>query len=287
MERLSPVAQTNFLRAVLCLMAVTLIAGACSGSAASPAGSTATGNPDGTVPAAHLTVFAAASLTDAFKALADAYDTAHPGTGITISFDSSAALRTQIEQGATADILASADTTNPQKLVDEGQGIGPVTVFAGNLLTVVVPPGNPANIQTPADLAKPGVRFVAATATVPIQKYATQLIANLAKQPGYPADFVAAVTKNTVSKEQDVTSILAKIELGEGDAGIVYASDAAGAGSKVKTIDVPTAANVPARYGAVVTKASKNPAAAEAFLQWLTTPPAQAILARYGFLPPN
>ena len=116
-----------------------------------------------------------------------AYEAANPGTTLTISTDSSRALETQIEQGAPADVFLSADTTNPQKLVDKGLAAGAVVKFAGNLLTVIVPTANPAGIATPADLAKAGVKVIAAGDTVPITKYATQLVANLAKQPGYPA----------------------------------------------------------------------------------------------------
>ena len=145
---------------------------------------------------------------------------------------------------------------------------------------------NPAGIQTPADLAKPGIKVIAAGDTVPITKYATQLVSNLAKQPGYPADFVARYTANVVSKEENVAAVVAKIELGEGDAGIVYVTDAK-TSTKVTTVAVPDAANVPATYGGVVVKASPNLAAAQAFLAWLAGPDGQAILASFGFLPPS
>src|SRR6185295_2339952 len=117
---------------------------------------------------------------------------------------------------------------------------------------------------------------------VPITKYASTLIANLAKQPGYPANFADAVTKNIVSKEDNVKGVVTKVELGEGDAGIVYVTDAT-ASKKVKTVDVPPAANVPATYAAIAVKASKNAAAAAAFLAWLNGSDAQGILAKYGF----
>jgi molybdate transport system substrate-binding protein len=170
--------------------------------------------------------------------------------------------------------------------VDTGLAAGTVTKFAGNLLTVIVPMANPAGIKTPADLARPGIKVIAAGNTVPITKYATQLVANLAKQPGYPADFVAQYTANIVTREDNVAAVVAKIELGEGDAGIVYVTDAK-TSTKVMTIAVPDAANVPATYGGVVVKASPNVAAAQAFLAWLAGPDGQAILASFGFLPPS
>ena len=120
-----------------------------------------------------------------------------------------------------------------------------------------MPTANPAGIKTPADLAKSGVKVIAAGDEVPITKYATQLVDNLAKEAGYPADFAAEYAANVASKEDNVKAVVAKIELGEGDAGIVYVTDAK-ASTKVTTVDVPDAANVPATYAGVVVKASKN-----------------------------
>ena len=164
-----------------------------------------------------------------------------------------------------------------------GRRIAMVTL-AHRRLGLIVPAGNPAGIQTPADLAKSGVKVIAAGDTVPITKYANQLVANLAKQPGYPADFVSEYTANIVSKQDNVAAVVAQIELGEGDAGIVYVTDAK-TSTKVATIAVPAAANVPATYSGVVVKASANPAAAQAFLAWFAGPDGQAILASFGFLP--
>jgi molybdate transport system substrate-binding protein len=238
------------------------------------------------VPAADLTIYGAASLKGALDKAKVAYETANPGTRLTISTDSTAALETQIEQGAPADVFLSADTTNPKKLVDKGLASGAAATFAGNKLTIVVPTSNPAGITSPKDLANTGVKVIAAGDTVPITKYATQLVGNLAKETGYPADFAAAYTANIASREDNVKALIAKIELGEGDAGIVYVTDAK-ASTKVKAIDVPDGANVPATYDGVVVKASKNPAAAKAFLDWVAGPDGQAILSDLGFLPPR
>jgi len=272
------------------------VVAACSGSAASPSSSgapsvapstAATTSPSGSsAPAAALTIFGAASLQGALAKAKTAYELANPGTTLTISTDSSSALETQIEQGAPADVFLSADTTNPKKLVDAGLADGAAVTFAGNKLTIVVPTANPAGVTAPTDLAKTGIKVIAAGDTVPITKYAAQLVGNLAKQPGYPANFVAAYTANIASKEDNVKALIAKIELGEGDAGIVYVTDAK-ASTKVKTIDVPDAANVPATYDGVVIKASKNAVAAKAFLDWFAGPDGQAILGSLGFLPPS
>ena len=268
------------------IAAFAVILAACSGGATPAPGTPAHGAAASSAAPSSLTIYAAASLKAVMAKVQTAYEAANPGTMLSISTDSSAALETKIEQGAPADLLLSADTANPQKLVDKGLAAGSITKFAGNLLTVIVPVANPAGIQTPADLAKPGIKVIAAGDTVPITKYATQLVANLARQPGYPADFVAQYTANIVSNEDNVAAVVAKIELGEGDAGIVYVTDAK-TSTKVTTVAVPDAANVPATYGGVVVKASPNVAPAQAFLAWLAGPDGQSILASFGFLSPS
>jgi molybdate transport system substrate-binding protein len=268
-------------RVTIGLTVIAFVFAACSGgSSASPSASVASIRP------ASLTIYGAASLKAALAKVKTAYEAANPGTTLTISTDSSAALETQIAQGAPADVFLSADTTNPKKLVDGGLADGAAVTFAGNKLTIIVPTANPAGITTPADLAKSGVKVIAAGDAVPITKYATLLVANLAKEAGYPADFVAAYTTNIASKEDNVGAVVAKIELGEGDAGIVYVTDAK-TSSKVTTIDVPATANVPATYAGVVVKASANVAAAHAFLTWFAGADGQAILGTFGFLPPS
>lgn len=266
--------------AVILILAILLTA--CSSSRSSSEPSAA---PSPAPSGAALTVYGAASLKAVLTKAKAAYEAANPGTTVTISTDSSSALETQIEQGAPADIFLSADTTNPQKLVDKGLAAGDLVPFAGNKLTIVVPTANPAGITSPTDLGNPGVKVIAAGDAVPITTYATQLVANLAREPGYPADFVARYTGNIASREDNVAALLAKVALGEGDAGIVYVTDAKGS-DKVRTIDVDDPANVPAAYDGVVVKASQDPAAAQAFLDWFAGPDGQAILTDLGFLPP-
>jgi molybdate transport system substrate-binding protein len=249
------------------------------------AGSPTSTSPSSAPAAVDLTIFAAASLSGVLDAAKTAYETAVPGTTLTISTDSSAALATQIEQGAPADVFLAADTTNPTKLVDGGFAAGDAVVFAGNALTVIVPKGNPAAIASPADLARHGVKVIAAGDEVPITRYATQLLANLAQQPDYPPDLDVGYRANVVSREDNVKAVVAKIGLGEGDAGIVYVTDAT-ASADVEVIEVPEAANVRASYAGVVLKASRNGDAARAFLLWIAGPAGQAILGQAGFLPP-
>ena len=266
------------LAALAALAAVTLVAASCSGGS-SP-------SPSSGVARVDLTIYGAASLKGALDKVRTAYAAASPRTTLTISIDASSALETKIEQGAPADVFLSADTANPKKLVDAGLTAGPAVDFAGNKLTVIVPTSNPASIRTPADLAKPGVKIIAAGDAVPISRYANQLIANLAREPGYPAGFVAACNANVASREDNVKAAVAKVELGEGDAAIVYVTDTK-ASTKVTTVTVPDSANVLATYAGVVVKASPNAASAKAFLAWLAGPDGQAILAGFGFLPPS
>ncbi len=234
---------------------------------------------------AALTIFGAASLKDALAALVPAYHAAVPGATLTVATDSSATLRTQIEQGAPADVFLSADRTNPRTLVDAGLTDGPAVDFAGNTLTVIVPTDNPAGIESPADLARPGIKIVAAGDDVPIATYTDQAIARLAALPGYPAGFARSCTANIVSREQNVNAVVAKIELGEGDAAIVYITDAR-ASTAVAAVAIPDAANVAAAYAGVVVAASTNHDQAHAFLDWLAGPAGASILARFGFVPP-
>ncbi len=233
-----------------------------------------------------LTIFGAASLKGALDQAKVAYEAAHAGTTVTVSTDSSSALATKIEQGAPADVFLSADTTNPRKLVEKGLAAGEPVDFAGNELTVIVPTADPGGVTTPADLARAGLKVIAAGDDVPITTYANQLVANLAREPGYPPDFAAGYAANIVSREDNVKAVVGKIELGEGDAGIVYVTDAT-ASIRVVTVDVPDAANVPATYAGVVVKGSANVDDATAFLTWFAGPDGQAILAGFGFLPPS
>lgn len=234
-----------------------------------------------------LTVFAAASLRAAMDAVAAAYE-ADSGVGIVIATDSSAALATQIEQGAPVHVFLSADERNPQRLVDGGLAAGPAVIFARNELALIAPADDRPRselIDSPADLGRPGVRVIAAGDGVPITAYATELLANLAALEGYPVTFATDYAANVVSREDNVAAVVAKVGFGEGDAAIVYATDALGA-PDVRRIEVPAAANVSARYGAIVVASSPDVDRGRAFLDWLIGADGQAVLAGFGFLPP-
>ena len=252
----------------LLALSLALAGGACSGPAsAGPL---------------QLTVFAAASLGDAMAEVERAYEATTPGVDLIVATDSSATLRAQIEQGAPADLFLAADDRNPAALADAGLADGPPVAFAQNGLTIVVPSDNPARIQTPADLARSGVRVIAAGDEVPISRYAAEAVARMAALPGYRADFAVRYAANVVSREEDVRAVVARIELGEGDAAIVYRTDALAATGTVD-IAIPDEANVAATYTGVVIAASAHSAPARAFLAWLAGPDGRAVLASFGF----
>jgi len=213
-----------------------------------------------------LTIFAAASLTNVFPQIAP-HDQ--------FSFAGSNALAAQIEQGAPADVFASANTTIPQKLYDEGLVEQPV-VFTRNALILIVPRSNPAGIHSVYDLRKPGVKLDVAAAGVPVGDYTRVVLHNLG------LDDVAA---NAVSQETDVREVLAKVALGEADAGFVYTTDARTVRSKVATIGIRWSAQPIVQYAVAVVKSSHHVAAARAFVKSLLGKAGQKKLLAAGFLP--
>jgi molybdate transport system substrate-binding protein len=239
-------------------------------AACGTAGGAAT-SPSATAFSGTISVFAAASLTDAFKALGNSFHAAHPGVTVQFNFAGTPTLVTQIEQGANADVLASADTTNMDKLKADGFTDGTPQVFAHNQLEIVVAPGNPKGITGLADLAKPGVIYISEAATVPAGKYSLQALAK------------AGVTVTPKSLETDVKSVVSKVALGEADAGIVYTTDVKAAGSKVQGVAIPAAYNVVATYPLVVVKETKNSAVANAFLAFVLSSAGQSTLESFGF----
>jgi len=249
------------------LVVAAIILAACGSSGGNSATSSSATPVSGTV-----NVFAAASLTDAFNALGTSFQAANSGVTMKFNFAGTPTLVTQIEQGAPADVFASADTTNMEKLKGAGFTTGTPQVFASNKLEIVVAPGNPKGITGLADLAKSGVIYITEAPTVPAGKYALQALK------------MAGVTVTPKSLETDVKSVVSKIELGEADAGIVYTTDVTAAGSKVTGVPIPDADNVIATYPIVTVKATANAAAANAFVAYVLSAPGQAKLHSFGFL---
>jgi molybdate transport system substrate-binding protein len=234
--------------------------------------------------AAGLTVFAAASLTDAFKEIGGSFERAHPGTKVSFNFASSSLLRTQIEQGAPADVFASADMAQMEPLVKTGK-VRDVAPFTRNRLVVVTPVANPGRIGRLQDLARPGLRLVITAEQVPIGRYTREALAKMSGPGGLGSDFQRKVLANVVSQEANVRALLTKVEIGEADAAIVYASDAVAAGPKVKAIAIPGQYNEIAIYPVGMVVASPHASDAAAFARYLRSGSAQATLKRYGFQP--
>lgn len=224
--------------------------------------------------AGELTVFAGSSLTDAFAKVGDALKRASPEARFTFNFGSSSTLATQIINGAPADVFASADDANMQKIVDAGLSDGTVQTFAGNRLQIAVAVGNPKKIAGLADLARPDVVLVLAAPTVPAGKYALEALGK------------AGITAKPVSQEVDVRAVLNKVSLGEADAGIVYVTDVKSASARVAGVEIPPQHQVVAQYPVAVVKGAKNAALARRFTGYLTSPDGQAILAEFGFSKP-
>jgi molybdate transport system substrate-binding protein len=214
---------------------------------------------------AQITVLAAASLTDVFPQI---------DPSPKYSFAGSDTLAAQIRLGAPADVFASANTTLPASLFKSGLVEQPV-VFTANKLVLITPKSNPAGIKTVFDLRKPGVKLVVGTPTVPIGSYTRTVLKNLA---------LTSVLSNVVSQETDVRSILAKVALGEADAGFVYVTDAKTVADKVNVISVPAWAQPPVRYALAIVESTKNHADAVAFINKVLSKAGQAKLRAAGFL---
>jgi molybdate transport system substrate-binding protein len=230
-------------------------------------------------------VYAAASLTEAFNALGPAF-TKKTGIAVTFNYGGSDTLATQIKQGAPADVFASANLTQMKVVNDAGLVAGAPKTFAKNRLVLISPKGAAMKFATPADLAKPGAKVVLAAPTVPVGGYARTTFGKLSGTAGYPADFPAAVEKNVVSNELDVKAVATKISLGEGDAGVVYATDVTPAvAPNVTVLPFPPGAAPDATYPIAVLKAAPDPSGAAAFVTFILGD-GQTYLKARGFLSP-
>jgi molybdate transport system substrate-binding protein len=232
-----------------------------------------------------MNVFAAASLTDAFTEIGRNFEAANPGVTTTFNFAGSQALRTQIEEGAPADVFASANAKEMDTLVTDGLVTKDTPEnFLTNKLVVVLPANNPAGLEKLEDLSKPGIKLVLAAEEVPVGKYARQALDSMNGQLG--SDFKDKVLANVVSNEDNVKQVVSKVQLGEADAGIVYTSDAVAA-PDLKTIEIPAELNVIAKYPIAALSKSANSDLAKAFIDYVLSPEGQAVLQKWGFTPPQ
>jgi molybdate transport system substrate-binding protein len=251
---------------LLAAAAATSLLAACGGS------SSATGRTSSSL-SGEITVLAAASLTDAFGALGKQFQEANPGTTITFSFGASSALATQIDQGAPADVFASASQKNMDAVVAAGDATASKP-FAENVMEIAVPPANPAKITRLSDLAEPGVKVALCQAEVPCGTVALKVFEN------------AKITVTPVTQEADVKATLAKVTLGEVDAGVVYVTDVLAAGDKVTGIEIPADVNASTTYPIAALKSSKNAALAQAFVDYVLSAEGQKVLTDAGFAAP-
>lgn len=233
-----------------------------------------------------LDVFAAASLADVFGDLGRQFEKAHPGFAVRFNLAGSQQLATQIEQGAPADVFASADQAWMDHVKEHSLLAGEAAVFARNHLVVVVPRTNPARIERLQDLARRGVKMVIGADAVPVGRYGRQALQNLSAASGFERDYATRVLGNVVSEEENVKSVLAKVQLGEADAGIVYVSDVSPALARyVRTLEIPADANVLATYPIAVVQGSRQPDAARDFVALVLSADGQSALRRHGLIP--
>ncbi len=269
----------------LCVFILMLVLGtilAACGAAPSGSNSNSSSSGQSGTPVT-LHVFAAASLTESFNEIKAQYGKAHPQVKIVYNFDGSQILAQQINNGANADVFASADQVNMQKVANLTKS---PRVFVKNKLTVIVPVNNPGNISSLKDLSRKGVKLVLAAPAVPAGKYAQQILDKMGKSSEYGPAYESAVKANVVSQEDNVKAVVQKVQLGEADAGIVYTTDVTQAVSQqVKFIAIPDTYNVIASYPIAPLKDSKYPSDAQDFVNYILSPAGQQVLTKYHFIP--
>jgi molybdate transport system substrate-binding protein len=253
-----------------------LLAGACGGDDDNgddaAAGETTTTGADEL--SGDITVYAAASLTDAFGEAADAFEEENPGVNVEMNFAASSALREQILAGAPADVFASANTSNMDQVTAADAAEGEPEIFALNTLEIAVPAGNEAGVDGLDDFGNPDLLIGLCAEEVPCGQFGREALTN------------AAVTPSVDTNEADVRALLTKVESGDLDAGLVYTTDVQSAGDQVEGVEVPDEFNVVAEYPIVSLSASASPDVAAAFVEFILSPDGQDILESYGFQSP-
>jgi molybdate transport system substrate-binding protein len=233
-----------------------------------------------------LRVYAAASLVDAFDELGHVLERQRPGLTVRMSFAGSQQLASQLEQGAGAEVFAAADDRWMDEVKSHGLLAGDAAPFARNRMVVIVPATNPARISRLQDLARGGVKLLLCADAVPVGHYSREVLRNLGADPAFGSEFASRALRNLVSEEENVRSVVAKVQLGEADAGMVYRSDVSTKLRRyVRVFEIPAAANVIASYPIAVLKDAAEPAAAQAFVDLVLSREGQHVLEHYGFIP--
>jgi molybdate transport system substrate-binding protein len=262
--------RVRFLAAVCAVIAALVLAACSSSSTTSSPSSSSSGKVSGTV-----TVFAATSLTDAFNQIGAAFEKANPGVTVKFNYQGSSSLATSINQGAPADVFASAAPSNMKTVTDAGNAVGTPKIFASNQGEIMVEKGNPDHITSVSQLANPAVKVVVCAPEVPCGAVATAIFKN------------ADVTVKPVSEETNVGGVVTKVTLGEADAGIVYVTDVKANESKATGVAIPANENDTTEYPIVQVKDAPNAKAADAFISYVLGPDGQKVLASFGFMPPG
>jgi molybdate transport system substrate-binding protein len=234
-----------------------------------------------------LTVLAAASLTESFTEMGKLFETENPGVKVAFSFAGSQQLAQQLDQGAVADVFASASAKYMDAAIASNRVIkAEARTYVKNRITIIFPKDNPGMIKELKDLAKPGLKLDFADKAVPVGQYALDFLDKAVKDPGFDAQFKDNALKNVVSYEDNVKAVVTKVSLGEADAGIVYVTDVtADAAGKIGKLDIPDSLNTIAAYPIAPISDSKNPDLAKAFVTLVLSSDGQAIMAKYGFIP--
>ena len=258
--------------AVAWVVVAALVLAACGSSSSSTPSSSGSSSPkvSGT-----LVVFAAASLSDAFDKIGDQFEKAHPGVTVKFNYAGSSSLATSINQGAPADVFASAAPANMKTVTDAGNAVGTPKIFTRNEAEIMVEAGNPKNIKSVSDLANPALKVVVCSPEVPCGALAQQIFKN------------AGADVKPVSQESSVSGVVTKVTLGEADAGIVYVTDVEANGSKTAGVPIPADQNQITDYPIVQVKDAPNASAAAAFISYVLGPDGQKVLTSLGFLPPG
>jgi len=264
----------RLLGTVAAVAALALAAG-CGGNSGNDAGSGSGSSPSGTSGGVTgtVTVFAAASLTESFTTLGKQFEAAHPGTTVKFNFGASSSLAENINQGAPADVFASASSKNMKQVVDAG-GASDSKTFANNVMQIAVPPDNPANVSQVTDLANPKIKVALCQPEVPCGTVAQEVFKK------------ADVTVKPVTQGADVKAVLTTVQLGEVDAGMVYKTDVQAAGAKVKGIEIPADQNASTSYPIAALSKAPNAAGAAAFVDYVLSPDGEKVLEQAGFASP-
>jgi molybdate transport system substrate-binding protein len=233
-----------------------------------------------------LTVFAAASLTESFGDIGKQFEAAHPGVKVVFNFAGSQQLRAQLEQGAHADIFASANSQEMNAAIAASLVVsGTQRTFARNQLVVIYPKSNPSQIAALTDLARPGLKLDIADPSVPVGQYSLDMLGKMSRDPAFGSDFRDRVMANVVSREENVKAVVSKVRLGEADAGVVYTTDVTREAAKeLGTLDVPDKFNVIATYPIAPLANAFEPELARQFVDFVLSPTGQQVMVNYGFI---